>query len=224
MKEKFNKEFDKNQAKENFKNGFNKFEGNENFFKNQDNGNFRGFPHKDIASFSNTFKKKLITDENTELTLDGFYRELGMIKRMRIPNDRRLTREYIPTYITCGFDVKCLDEDYLSLYIELDETRINTSSKRFYYNIDLKNKKLVTIKDVLGENYKDTCVNTINNAINAWSEDKKSDLIKGYDVSKFIDDDTTFFINNNHIPVVVFEKNTIIAGAAGYPEFQIINK
>lgn len=163
-------------------------------------------------------------EEIETLTLDDFYRELKHIEHMTIPSKSSLTRAYIPTYIYCDFDVKCLDEDYLSLYIELSESRTTEKVKTFFYNIDLKNKKVIGIKDILGENYKENCINTINAAIDNWDETKKTALNKDYDISKFINDDTKFFVNNNHKPVVVFDKYSIGSSALSYPEFVITKK
>lgn len=168
------------------------------------------------ASISNTTTEKL--------TIKGFYNELEEISKIKVPDAKSLTEGYTPTHIYCDFDVKCLDEDYISIFIELYESRTVTSSKLMYYNIDLHNHKILKINDILGDNYKEICINSINSQINNWNSDKKSTLLKDYNIEKFIDNNITFFINNNHVPVVVFDKYAITSGAGGYPEFQIINK
>ena len=165
------------------------------------------------------------TDSNVNLandiTIENFYRDLSIILRTRIPNDETLTREYIPTTILCNFEVKCLDEDYISLFVQLSESRTTSSIKRLFYNVDLNNGKIVNLKDILGEKFKENTVNVINSEIEKWTDEQKSTLINGYSVEKYIDENTPFFINNNHRPVVEIEKFAITIGSAGYHEFQI---
>ena len=139
----------------------------------------------------------------------------------KIPNDNYLKTFYIPTTIHCNFEVKCLDEDYISLFVQLAESRNTSSIKRLFYNIDLNKGKIINIKDILGENYKENAVKVINGEIDKWTDDQKATLIENYSVEKYIDENTPFFINNNHKAVVEIEKFAITIGAAGYHEFQI---
>lgn len=158
------------------------------------------------------------TDLGKELSLDDFYKELRQIKMIMIPDEWTLLKEYTPTKINCSFDVKCLDEDYISLFIELTETKTATSVKRFFYNIDLKNKRILKLSDVLGENYKERCVNSITKAIENMTDDEKTNLKNNYNIADIINEDTAFFINNNHLPVIELDK---FALTSGYLEFQI---
>lgn len=89
--------------------------------------------------------------EFVEITLENFYKELEYIKHKRVPSVRELAWQYIPTTICYDFDVMCLDNKYLSLVINITEDRINKKERRLYYNIDLEQKKLVTLKDLKGE-------------------------------------------------------------------------
>ena len=115
-----------------------------------------------------------------------------------------------------------MDEEYLSLFIEISESRTTSTVKRLFYNIDLVNKKTITLNEIIGENYKDKCVQTITSAIDSWSDEEKQLLKKDYNVSEYISDDTPFFINNNHKPVISLDKFSITVGTAGYLEFQIV--
>ena len=160
-------------------------------------------------------------DINEEITLDNFYRDFRGIYMTRIPDDYTLAMYYIPTTITCNFEVKCLDEDFISLFIEISESRTTTMIKRLFYNVDLNKGKIINIKELLGEKYKETVVNTINSEIEKWTDDQKATLINNYSVEKYINDDTPYFINNNHRSVIQIEKFAITIGSAGYHEFQI---
>lgn len=156
-----------------------------------------------------------------EITLDNFYRDFRRIYMSRIPDDYALAMYYIPTTIKCNFEVKCLDKDYLSLFVEIKESRTTTMIKRLFYNVNLSEGKIMNIKDFLGENYKENVTKIINTEIDKWSEEQKSTLINNYSVDNYISDNTPFFINNNHRAVIQIEKFAITIGSAGYHEFQI---
>lgn len=164
-------------------------------------------------------KSNIVLDD--DITLDNFYRDLRRIRSFSFPDDYSLSFQYIPTTIECNYEIKCLDEDYLSLFIELRETRTTTTIKRLFYNVDLNNKKFLNLKDVLGNNFKDKSIKCITDAIEKWSDEQKSTLIKDYNIENYINEDTPFFINNNHKPVVEIEKFAITIGSTGYHEFQI---
>ena len=50
---------------------------------------------------------------------------------------------------------------------------------------------------------------------------KKSTIIDGYNLDSYITENTPFFINNNHKPVIEIERFVITIGSSGYHEFQI---
>lgn len=156
-----------------------------------------------------------------EITLENFYRDLRKIRRYYVPDDYALTMQYIPTTIECDYEIKCLDEDYLSLFVELSESRTTSNVKRLFYNVDLNKMKIVNIKDVLGDKYKEKAVKNIQEVIDKWSDEQKATLIKDYSLDNYINENTPFFINNNHKPVIEIEKFAITIGSAGYHEFQI---
>ena len=156
---------------------------------------------------------------NKKLTLKDFYDEFGEILSVKTPTDEELTKAYTPTIINCNFDVKCLDEDYLSLFVEMNVTKTATSITRLFYNIDLRKKRLISIKDVLGDNYKELCINSINSAIDKMTIDQKKNINSDFNLENIINEKTNFFINNNHIPVVELDKYTM---TPDYLEFQIL--
>lgn len=165
------------------------------------------------------------TRSNTTPTIDDFYMELEDILRFSNLTDRELKMSYTKTSINCEFYVLCLDKDYLSLYVDFSTSRTTKSDKRYYYNVDLNQKKMLKISDLLGENYKDICANSIKRTIENWSNDEKNALTDNYDIDSLLTEDVSFFINNNHVPVVVFDKYAITAGGSiGYPEFLIEGK
>ncbi len=181
-------------------------------------------PPQELSTKSEIKPDKIIashSDIDKEITLDNFYRDFADIYMTRIPDDYTLSMYYIPTTIKCNFEVKCLDEDYLSLFVEISESRTTSMIKRLFYNIDLNQGKIIGLKDFLGENFKENVVKIINSEIDKWNAEQKSTLINNYSVEKYISDDTPFFINNNHRAVIQIEKFAITIGSAGYHEFQI---
>ena len=156
-----------------------------------------------------------------EITLDNFYRDLRRIRRFNIPDDYSLAIQYIPTTIGCNYELKCLDEDYLSLFVEISESRTTSTIKRLFYNVDLNKKKIVNLKDVLGDKYKEIAIKSITDTIDKWSTEQKAALIDNYSIDNYISETTPFFINNNHRPVIEIEKFAITIGSTGYHEFQI---
>ena len=179
-------------------------------------------PSKEPGKEPNRQQREIVatkSNSNKKLTLKDFYDEFGEILSVKTPNDEELTKAYTPTIINCNFDVKCLDEDYLSLFVEMNVTKTVTSITRLFYNIDLRKKRLISIKDVLGDNYKELCINSINSAIDKMTIDQKKNINSDFNLENIINEKTNFFINNNHIPVVELDKYTM---TPDYLEFQII--
>ena len=181
-------------------------------------------PDRELPDTTKKFPRpatKSEVKESEEITLENFYRDLRVIRRYYVPDDYALTIQYIPTTIECDYEIKCLDEDYLSLFVELTESRTTSNVKRLFYNVDLNKMKIINLKDVLGDKFKETSVKYIQEAIDKWSDDQKSTLIKDYSLDNYITENTPFFINNNHKPVIEIEKFAITIGSTGYHEFQI---
>ena len=88
------------------------------------------------------------------------------------PNTMQFTSKNRTT-ITCDYIVFCLDNDYISFNISINTYGENSETKNLFYNIDLKNEKTLTIKDMIDEKNKE------------------------------VDDNANFFINSNHAPVIV---------------------
>ena len=95
-----------------------------------------------------------------------------------IPNTAQFTSNNRTT-ITCDYIVFCLDNDYISFNISINTYGNNSETKNLFYNIDLKNEKTLTIKDMVDEKNKE------------------------------IDDKANFFINSNHTPITVNDDKSL---------------
>lgn len=91
-----------------------------------------------------------------------------------------------------------------------------------YYNIDLNTQKIVSLKDLLGENY----IGKVNESILRQVETKAKETGISFwspEEGGFtgISDDICFYINKAGNPVVVFEKYEIAPGFAGKIKFEM---
>ncbi|CUX63401.1 Anti-sigma-V factor RsiV [Clostridium sp. C105KSO15] len=124
--------------------------------------------------------------------------------------------------IKVWYEIKAQSDDYLSFVVRGTESWTSAYSQEKYYNIDLKSGKLLSLGDVLGEDY----INRANDSINSQIEEKSKEIgipfftpEEGGFVS--ISDETKFYMKDNGNPVIVFDKYEIAPGAAGAVEFEI---
>ncbi|MBP3459934.1 MAG: DUF3298 domain-containing protein [Lachnospiraceae bacterium] len=119
------------------------------------------------------------------------------------------------------YEMKSQTEDFLSFAVSGTENWTSAYSETRYYNIDLKSEKLVTLEDMLGEDYI-TIVNTdIQRQIQ--SREESGEVFFSPEEGGFtgISDDVKFYMNEAGNPVIVFEKYEIAPGSAGEVEFEI---
>ena len=130
-------------------------------------------------------------------------------------------KNFIPYDIVIDYEVKCLDEHYVSFVISENETRATGYYQMFYYNIDLDTGKDITLKEWFGSNYKKIIADEVQKQINTWDDEKKFYLWEDLDLEDLINEDTQFYINDKDQVVVFFNKYELGAGAMGTPEFII---
>ena len=119
------------------------------------------------------------------------------------------------------YEIKSQTEDFLSFAVSGTENWTSAYSEKRYYNIDLKNEKLVTLEDILGEDYI-TIVNTdIQRQMQSREESGEVFFTPEEGGFTGISDDVKFYINESGNPVVVFGKYEIAPGSAGEVEFEI---
>lgn len=124
--------------------------------------------------------------------------------------------------IKVWYEILSQNSNYLSFVVRGSESWTSAYSEERYYNIDLNTQELLTLKDVLGENY----IQKANESIKSQMDEKSRELgieFWGPEEGGFetISDDTRFYMKENGNPVVVFEKYEIAPGAAGAVEFEI---
>lgn len=126
--------------------------------------------------------------------------------------------------ITVDYEIKQLNDSYLSFVVRGTENWNNAHNESNYYNLDLNTGKTVTLQDLLGNNYVELANESIWEQIS--ERQKAGDVFFTAEEGGFtgIPDDAEFYINENNHPVIVFEKYEIAPGSAGEIEFEITGK
>lgn len=127
--------------------------------------------------------------------------------------------------VDAGYEVKYETEDILSLEVTANENWTSAYGIRYYYNLDLKNGKKITLEDLLGPDY----VNRANESIQTQMKERMAqnrDLVywdgsSGIDGFSTVDETTKFYIGLSGNPVIVFDKYEIAPGAFGAQEFEV---
>lgn len=111
--------------------------------------------------------------------------------------------------------------DILSFKVVTTEIKASGYQTADFYNVDLKDSKVLAISDLFKKNY--DYISVINNEIITKMKEKIEKENAGYFVEEFktIDDKTNFYINENGKLVIVFNEYEIAAGYMGMPEFII---
>lgn len=123
--------------------------------------------------------------------------------------------------ITVNYEIKQQNSNYLSFVIRGTESWTNAYSETKYYNLDLNTGELVTLKDILGDDYIALANAHIQNQI--LERQKAGEVFYTAEEGGFtgISESTKFYINENNRPVIVFEKYEIAPGSSGEIEFEI---
>lgn len=129
--------------------------------------------------------------------------------------------DFIPVGITVNYDIKCINEKYVSFVISQYETAFHAYNHEIYYNLDLESGRVFTLKDWYGNDYKKIVSESIENTIAGWSDEKKEMLWSDISMIDLISEDTDFYIDQDDQIVVVFAPYELAYGAAGALEFVI---
>ncbi|MCI2058620.1 MAG: DUF3298 and DUF4163 domain-containing protein [Oscillibacter sp.] len=122
--------------------------------------------------------------------------------------------------VTVTYDVESQTEDTVSFVLH---TMISTSvgdQQDYYYNLDLKKDRELTLADLLGDDWVNVCNKSIK-AQMAASEDPSVYFDASMGGFETVDETTGFYINAAGNPVVVFPRATVAIGAMGQVEFEI---
>lgn len=120
------------------------------------------------------------------------------------------------------YEIKAQTEAYLSFAVQGTENWSSAYSETKYYNIDLKDNKMVTLADVLGHDYARIADESILRQMENM-EEKEGIAFWSKSEGGFtgVTDKTVFYMNEKENPVIVFDKYEIAPGAYGKLEFEI---
>lgn len=119
---------------------------------------------------------------------------------------------------TIDYQIFNQSEQYLSFVVTSTDSWNAASAEYHYYNIDLQTNKLLTLQDILGDDYVATASKIIHQQMQTRMAEDKSIT---YDDFGSIRSDIDFYINEAGNPVIVFDKYEVAPGFMGRPEFEI---
>jgi hypothetical protein len=131
---------------------------------------------------------------------------------------------YLPIKIKIDYELKYQTENKMSFIIFQYESLASAYYKAYYYTIDLENNKLLSLSDLLGENYKNEINEEIYNQINKRIKENNEVFFDGDSGFNGITDEQEFYLNDNGNVVIVFKKYEIAPGSSGELEFIIKEK
>ena len=130
--------------------------------------------------------------------------------------------------ITVDYDVKSFDDTTLSLELIAAKCWASAEEEHFFYTIDLVNDKVLTLADVLGEDYVNICNESIRTQIEARLAADENASFFGFgeddgmaDGFTTVTEETSFYLNENGDVVVSFPEYSIAPGYMGVQEFVI---
>ncbi|MFY9379785.1 MAG: RsiV family protein, partial [Acutalibacteraceae bacterium] len=129
--------------------------------------------------------------------------------------------DFIPIEVEFDYEIKSSNDKYVSFLITKFETLASAYQEQYFYNIDLENGRILTLKDCFGPDYKNIVTHEVNKGISNLDKDMNFYLFKDVDIKDLITTDSAFYINEDNEIIVVFNKYEIAAGAAGMFEFPV---
>lgn len=126
--------------------------------------------------------------------------------------------------ITVSYEIRQQNNEYLSFVVSGTENWTSAYRESLYYNLDMATGKIVTLKDMLGDGYRELANESIRKQIAEREENGEVFWTPEEGGFTGISEDVKFYINENNRPVIVFEKYEIAPGASGEIEFEIGEK
>ncbi|SFP43359.1 Protein of unknown function [Oscillibacter sp. PC13] len=121
------------------------------------------------------------------------------------------------------YEVKSQTDTQVSFVVTLAEGWVSAMEEQYCYNLDLAENRNITLEDLLGSDWVNICNTAIQEQIDASVDSEGFTYFFAPEEGGFttVDETTSFYINEDGNPVVVFPEYSIAAGAAGIVEFEI---
>lgn len=183
-----------------------------------------------LPALENTGNSDLEQRVNTEIQvkIDAVLAEAE--QRARETRDAYLAtggteRDFIPTIIDVDYEVKCQNGRYLSFVVSKTETLAAAYSEHYVYNLDLETGHEVSLRDLLGSDWRTLCDEAVRAGIETRSQEPGNMFFDGSDgIDGFttVADDQPFYLNAAGNPVLLFEKYELAPGYMGPQEFEVL--
>lgn len=123
--------------------------------------------------------------------------------------------------VRVDYDVRYQSDSRVSFTVNTYVAASTAMQEQFFYNLDVSLDRELTLKDLLGDDWKRVCDNSIRDQM-AAAEDPTVFFSEEQGGFAGVDEGTDFYINAAGNPVVVFPKYAVAIGAMGPVEFEII--
>lgn len=125
--------------------------------------------------------------------------------------------------VIVDYEIKSQTDSRVSFVVTFGEGWVSSMEERYYYNLDLAEDRDLTLRDVLGEDWVETCNAAIEQQIADSVDEEGFTYFFTPEMGGFttVDETTGFYVREDGTVVVCFPEYSIAAGAAGIPEFPI---
>lgn len=125
--------------------------------------------------------------------------------------------------VSVAYEIKSQTDTRVSFVVTMAEGWVASFEERYCYNLDLAEDRPVTLRDMLGEDWVSVSNAAIQRQIEESRDEDGSTYFFAPEQGGFttVDEETAFYIREDGVPVVVFPRYSIAAGAAGFPEFPL---
>ncbi len=133
--------------------------------------------------------------------------------------------DFRPIEITVDYRLKSLNDRVLSFVVYETQTGASYYENQYFYNIDLKDSKELSLENLLGKDYVTIANRQIAAEIAQRSKNPENtyfDGSEGFPGFSTIAPDQSFYVNEAGNPVIVFNKYEIAPGSMGIQEFEVI--
>lgn len=125
--------------------------------------------------------------------------------------------------VIVDYEIKSQSDTRVSFVVTFGEGWVASMEERYYYNLDLSEDRDLTLRDLLGEDWVETCNAAIERQIADSVDEEGFTFFFTPEMGGFttVDETTGFYVREDGTVVVCFPEYSIAAGAAGIPEFPI---
>lgn len=179
-----------------------------------------------LANTGNTELEKRINLEiqrKIDALVKTFQEQAEQAKQLYLENGGD-EDEYMIPEINIDYRLHCNNGLVVSFVLIKSETQASYYEEQYYYNIDLETGKELTLRDLLGPNYKEIVRQRVRQQIEERKEkDPDAYFYSEKELASFgmTLDDPGFYLNEKGNVVVVYPKYEIAPGYMGIQEFEI---